>query len=116
VRNKWYQYVVAAYDDGDAPGGTTCTAGTNCITVNVKNAAGDTIASRNDVRVVVMLSGDELAGQDWSTAATTDYFDEPENIDADETFDKYAGADTFNDLIRTGSSCPADATKLCWSN
>jgi hypothetical protein len=116
VRNKWYQYVVAAYDDGDAPGGTTCTAGANCLTINIKNAANATISTKDSVRALVMLSGNELSGQTWGAAAISDYFDEAENTDADDIFDRHPESGTYNDLIRMAVSCPADASKLCWSN
>ena len=116
VRNNWHQYVMVAYDNGDAPGGTQCTAGTNCISVNVRNESNDILATRDDVRVVVMMAGDALTGQSWGNATAADYYDEAENTDADELFDRYAESDDYNDVLRIATSCPTDTTKLCWSN
>lgn len=116
VRNNWHQYVMVAYDNGDAPGGTQCTAGTDCISVNVRNASNDILATRDNVRVVVMLAGNALTGQSWGNATAADYYDEVENTDADELFDRYAESDNYNDVLRIATSCPTDTTKLCWSN
>jgi len=117
VRNKWYQYVMVAYNNGDAPGGTSCVAGTNCLTVNIKaNPASTATSDRDNVRAVVMLAGKQLTGQTWTAATTADYFDEPENTDADDLFDRFPGSGSFNDLLRVAISCPTDTTKLCWSN
>lgn len=116
VRNKWHQYVMVAYNDGDAPGGTTCTAGTNCMTLNIRDAANAIVSSKTNVRALVMLSRDELAGQSWSDAAVSDYYDEAENTDADDVFDRQPDSASYNDLIRMAASCPTNTAKLCWSN
>ncbi len=117
VRNKWYQYVMVAYSNGDAPGGSVCTAGTNCLTVNMRNSSNAVIGARNNVRAMVMLARDELSGQSWANAAASDYFDNSGNTNlADEIFDRQPESDTFNDIIRVAVSCPTDTTKLCWSN
>ena len=117
TRNKWYQYVMVAYSNGEAPLISTCTAGTDCLTLNLRNAASTIIGSRNNVRALVMVSRDELSGQVWADAAATDYFDDATNTNlVDSIFEKYPESTTFNDLIRIAVSCPADASKLCWSN
>ncbi len=118
VRNKWNQYVMIAYSNGDAPGETTCIAGTDCLSLNLRNVDSSIAGSSNNVRALVMLSRHELAGQSWATATAADYFDDADNTNLDnDIFEKHPGSDTYNDLIRIAVSCPSpDEGKLCWSN
>ena len=117
MRNKWYQYVMVTYSDGDAPGSSPCVAGTDCLTLNIRDSGGTIVNTRDDVRVMVMLSRDELAGQAWTGATVSDYYDNASNTNLiDNDFEKYPQSNTFNDLIRIAVSCPSDNSKLCWSN
>lgn len=111
VRNKWYQYLYVAYSNDEAPGdNAVCSAGSDCITVNISGA------SENDIRALVMITGEELSTQNTSSGMLSDYFDDAENTDGDDIFNKNTDSTTFNDLIRTAVSCPSDNTRLCWSN
>lgn len=117
VRNKWYQYVIVAYSNGEAPLISTCTAGTDCLTLNLRNAANTIMVSRNNVRALVMVAREGLSGQSWANATVTDYFDDAANTSlADNIFERHPESGTFNDLIRIAISCPSDTSKLCWSN
>jgi hypothetical protein len=110
IRNKWHQYVYIAYSAGEQPGvGTACTAGTDCLVLNIGTN------TTNNIRAMVMLSGEELSGQAWTGGTIGNYIDLTENTDADDIFDKQSSSGSFNDNIRVAVSCPSDATKLCWS-
>lgn len=110
VDNNWHQYVYIAYSAGEQPGvGTACTAGADCLVLNIGTNVN------NNVRALVMLSGEELSGQAWTAGSIGNYIDLAENTDADDIFEKQSASSLFNDNIRVAVSCPSDATKLCWS-
>jgi hypothetical protein len=110
VLNKWYQHVYVAYSAGEAPGGITCTsAASDCLVLNIGANVND------NVRALVMLSGEELSGKTWTTGSIGDYVDLTENTDANDIFEKQSLSSTFNDSIRVAISCPSDVSKLCWS-
>ena len=112
VRNKWYQYVYVAYSNGEIPGATPiCTAGVDCLELTVNTSI------RNNIRALVMITGEEVLAQDWSNGQLSDYFDLAENRDADRDFTRLAESANFNDKIRIAVSCPApNANNLCWAN
>jgi hypothetical protein len=110
IRNKWHQYVYIAYSAGEQPGvGTACTAGTDCLVLNIGTN------TTNNIRAMVMLSGEELSDQAWTGGSIGNYVDLTENSDADDIFEKQSVSSSFNDNIRVAVSCPSDTTKLCWS-
>jgi hypothetical protein len=125
IRNKWHQYIMVAYSDGISPGGTACTPGTNCLSINIRDfnsndGSSTVLDTRTDVRALVMLTNDQLPTQSWVNGAISDYFDDVSNLNiADDTFDKPRGSNLFNDLVRIFGSCdyPVNASsELCWSN
>jgi hypothetical protein len=69
----------------------------------------------DNIRALVMISGEELSGQAWTNGSIGNYFDPAENMDVDDVFEKQSSSSSFNDNIRVAISCPSDATKLCWS-
>ncbi len=133
IRNKWYQYFYFAYSSGgDIPGtATPCTAGTDCLVVNVDPPVGNT---QDNVRAMIIYSGRELTNQPQTLASGNiqSYFegdvdnDALENADGDDTFDKSIvtnGLDAnsraiqsnYNDKIKVAVSCdPPGDTNLCW--
>ena len=117
IRNKWYQYVFIRYSDGDSPGtSSACTAGTDCLVLNMYDSSPSLVASRNDVRALILYAGSELASQSRNTGAVTDYFDVTGNTDGgDDNYDKMLKSATFNDLFRIAITCSSDPTELCWS-
>jgi len=110
VDNNWHQYIYIAYSAGEQPGvGTACTTSFDCLVLNIATNVS------NNVRALVMLSGEELSGETWTTGSIGDYVDLTENTDADDIFEKQSLSSTFNDSIRVAISCPSDISKLCWS-
>jgi hypothetical protein len=117
VRNKWHQYIFIAYDDDEEPGsGLACTAGVDCLSLNIRDVADTIVSTRDDIRALVMITSDDLATQSWPDANITDYFDDVDNIDFNDVFDRNPISPTFNDSLRIAVSCAADPTRLCWSN
>jgi hypothetical protein len=118
VRNKWHQYIFVAYDNGDEPGAVSiCTASVDCMTLNIRDTLDNVVSTRDDIRAVVMLTSDELAAQSWPNATLDDYFDDVDNTDIDDIFDRNpVSTGTFNDSLRIAISCAADPVRLCWSN
>lgn len=120
IRNKWYQYVYIAYSDGDTPGGTVCTPSPPsvppCLTLNLYDSQDNLADARSDIRAMIFITANELSGQSWVNAGSSDYFDSTENINADDIFERHFQSGTFNDRIRIATSCPSDTSKLCWSH
>ena len=125
IRNKWHQYIMVAYSDGISPGGTACTPGTNCLSINIRDlnsndGSSTVLDTRTDVRALVMMTNDQLSTQSWVNGAISDYFDDVSNLNiADDIFDKPLDSSAFNDLVRIYGSCdyPLNvSSNLCWSN
>lgn len=73
--DQWYKQVYYAVSAGYVPGGAgSCTAGTNCLTVNNLNAT-----TTNDKRAIMILAGRSLAGANRPNASIGDYL-ESQNV------------------------------------
>lgn len=90
--NLWQQLIYVAYSADYAPGGADdCESSGNCLTLTGSGAPD------NDKEAIVIISGDELSGQDRTAAGIDDYF-EMENADpGDDEFQHADKSDTFND-------------------
>ena len=93
--NRWQQLVYIAYSADYIPGGADdCVTSGNCLTLTGGGPPN------NNKHAVIVISGDELTGQDRSASGLTDYF-ELENADpGDDDFERSSISDTFNDQIR----------------
>ena len=97
IRNRWHEYVFVSYADGFSPtNANDCSAGTDCITVNIPIGT-----PQNNRHAVAIVAGAELSGQVRSAGNLADYF-EDENADPDTghiVFDRAETDDTFNDQL-----------------
>ncbi len=97
IKNKWYQFIYAAYSSGVVPGGgNSCSSGTDCL--NLTTMA----QSYNDREAVVLSSGMELSSQDRSSGLIGDYL-ESDNSDTDDAFEVNDISASFNDQLNTVS-------------
>ena len=97
LNNRWHEYTYVSYSSGFASGGAgSCTAGADCLTLNVQKPAG--IETWNDREAVVLVAGRQLAGQDRSIGILASYF-ENNNASGTLLFDKNGIDDFFNDQI-----------------
>jgi hypothetical protein len=106
--NHWARFIAISYAPGFAPNGTmNCTAGTDCITVAVRDGA----VSVNDARAVVVMSNTLQAGQDRSQATPGGAGFEEDNADANPlTAERKEPGATFNDHLRI-VSCQTGACR-----
>jgi hypothetical protein len=101
VKNKWHELVYIAYPPVTAepvPGGATaCTAGIDCITLNIGSNP------HNDIRALAIIAGKEDPGSDTQTrpsSSLSDYFEDENNSPGDDTFEKLAISSSYNDQVR----------------
>jgi len=101
VDNKWHQLVSVGYSDVDKPGGVPpCTAGVDCLVLTGSGAPND------NKRSLVISAGKELAGQDRSAGNMDDYYEGENNSAGDDTYQKSAPSNTFNDQMRVIDTSP----------
>ena len=104
VDNNWHHYVYAAAAAGQMDGGSGCTVGANCLTLD--HEAGTMV--RDDVQALVVGAGPSLLGQDRDVAPACGtpsqgrcHYFENENIDAaDDRFETRDATASFNDQVR----------------
>jgi hypothetical protein len=101
--NEWHEQIYIAYaaGEGSPPGTTVCTSGTDCITIN------GTGGTTNNKRVVALVAGQELTGQDrvGSPGDITQYFENENGTPLDEIFEK-GTISNFNDQSRVLAEAP----------
>ena len=109
TKNRWQQLVYAAYSSLYEPGGAggNCTAGTNCLQVNVQAPP----ATLNSVQSLLISAGSQLDSQmEDRTSGQLDAYFESENADSgDHTFDKKEMTSSFNDQIQI--ICPDNSPR-----
>ena len=109
---QWERYVLVEYAGNALPGeslaaGTACTAGTDCVNLEIVNSAGTT--SRNDLFAVVTGAGSPLAGQSRIDGSDLNDFFELKNADGgDRTAERrvFSTAPSFNDQARIVEPAP----------
>lgn len=101
--NLWHQYIyakigadhVAVNTITGSPSGDNCTAGTDCL--NMQIAATPV---RNDIQAVLVGAGGQLGGQNRANGNMSDYFEISNATPANDTVDRGVVAATFNDQVR----------------
>ena len=100
VTNNWHTQTYVAYSAGDMPGAVSaCTAGTNCITLNIG------VNTYNDVRAITMVAGkeDPDPGADTQTRPSTlpiNYYEVANSSTNDNDYVKLSRSSLFNDQVR----------------
>lgn len=100
AKNDWQDFIYAAYPTAEAlpGGGTLCTAGAGCLTVNG-------VAPSNNKRALLVAAGPDLSSNRPS-ANPTDYFEGQNASPGDEVFEKTTASATNNDQIRVIATTP----------
>jgi len=95
IKNEWYRQTYYAVAPGYLPGGgSSCTPGTNCLTVNNLPSSYTTA---NDKRAVLIFAGRALTGTRPSSSLA-DYLEGENQTPSDRTFTHRSGtAATLND-------------------
>jgi len=97
VRNEWYRLLYYATAQRHAawilPTAPSCTAGTNCLTVN--NLA----APNNNKQAVLILAGRSLGGQVRPPVTIADFLEGENKAPVDTTFEQARLGSTFNDRV-----------------
>lgn len=108
--NLWHEYLYAkisdehvAVNDAGAASSDNCTAGTDCVSVEIGGAT-----NRNEIQAVIVGAGGQLAGQDRVTGTPCpgqpdflcDYFESNNAVTANDSADRGVLAATFNDQVR----------------
>lgn len=101
--NLWHHYIyvkiaadqVAVNTITGNPSTDSCTAGTDCIEFKINGAV-----VREDIQAALVSAGGELAGQDRSDGKMTDYFEDKNKDDGNDTVERAAVASDFNDQVR----------------
>lgn len=96
--NHWHHTVYYAIAPDEAVGGTGCSAGTNCLTVNRDRAGPLADQTIDKARGVVLTAGADLNAARPS-AALGDYF-EGENATPDNTYVRADASTLTNDQLR----------------
>lgn len=100
TENNWHHFVYYAFAAGEPVGGTGCTPGTDCITVNWSRAGSMADQVIEKARGVVMTAGPDLnVPSIRPTDAFNEYF-EGENATIDDTYVRAAVSVNANDQLR----------------
>jgi hypothetical protein len=99
--NNWHHYVYYAYAANEAPGSSGCTAGTDCISLNLHtiNLAVPDVTLDN-VRGVAIIAGADN-GSVRPSANIVDYFENENATPGDKVFAEAPVNASFNDQIKT---------------
>jgi hypothetical protein len=105
VKNDWQELVYVAYSSGESlpGGGTTCTAGTDCLVLNNTGSPND------DKRALAVIAGAALGTQDRAASPTlADYLesDNQQTAISPRAFRKDVLSGTFNDQVRVIATAP----------
>jgi hypothetical protein len=86
IMGQWYRQVYYSVAPGYLPGGSgSCTAGTNCLTVN--NLSSTTYPITNDKRAVLVFMGRTLNGSARPSSALSDYLESQNASTGDRVFE-----------------------------
>lgn len=97
IKNEWYRQTYYAVAPGYLPGGAgSCTAGTNCLTVN--NLDSTTYPTKNDKQAILILMGSSLNGSSRPSSTASNYLEGENTTPADYIFEHRKGySSTIND-------------------
>ncbi len=98
TRNNWHHYLYYAFATTEPVGGSGCTAGTNCLTVNWDRAGMLSDQTIDKARGVALIAGLDL-GSARPTGSLNDYF-EGENATVDSTYTRVDQSANTNDQLR----------------
>jgi hypothetical protein len=100
TENDWHHFVYYAFAPDEPVGGTGCTPGTDCLTVNWDRTGSMADQVIDKARGVVMTAGPDLdVSSPRPTALFDDYF-EGENATLDDTYARAAVSANANDQLR----------------
>lgn len=100
--NDWHHYVYVkisdehvAVNDAGATSSDNCTAGTDCISLQIGGAT-----ARNEIQAVIVGAGGQVTGQDRSNGNLSDYFENNNAVTANDTAERGTLTAAFNDQVR----------------
>ena len=101
LQQQWHHQLYVAYADPLKPSNspTDCSAGSTCLSLSG-------VTPSDDKRAVVVLAGNELAGQNRDTWSVSAYYEEANTSLGDDAFKTADAGATFNDRVRVVTLSP----------